>query len=294
MAAASIGQVHRRALDAGTGDRRCNIPACGLASPATWTTSPPLLRVSGLLPKSSSTSRRCSPRPSASSTGDRLPPRGLDPRRPARRAPDFAACPASWRSTADILAMSRSTASRWNRHDRRPRPGDRVMAQLIGFRSASCVSAVPPDPDRPQLRQLPLRRRQRRLALLDFGATRFAEPVVAAYRRLMAGTVRGDRAAMGEAAQAIGAISGRHPSAAQARRRDRPLRHRLRAAAPPWRLRLRRQRPALRLRDAGLKLSMERLPAPASRRALPAPQARRPVALAALDDGCASAAPWST
>ena len=97
-----------------------------------------------------------------------------------------------------------------------------------------------------------------RLALLDFGATRpYAEPVVEAYRRLMAGTVRGDRAAMGEAAQAIGYFQ-EHIHAAQ---RDavidlfatacEPLRH-------PGAYDFGTSDLPLRLRDAGLKLSMER------------------------------------
>ena len=94
--------------------------------------------------------------------------------------------------------------------------------------------------------------------LLDFGATRpYAEPVVEAYRRLMAGTVRGDRAAMGEAAQAIGYFQ-EHIHAAQ---RDavidlfatacEPLRH-------PGAYDFGTSDLPLRLRDAGLKLSMER------------------------------------
>ena len=97
-----------------------------------------------------------------------------------------------------------------------------------------------------------------RLVLLDFGATRpYAEPVVEAYRRLMAGTVRGDRAAMGEAAQAIGYFQ-EHIHAAQ---RDavidlfatacEPLRH-------PGAYDFGTSDLPLRLRDAGLKLSMER------------------------------------
>ena len=97
-----------------------------------------------------------------------------------------------------------------------------------------------------------------RLILLDFGATRpYAEPVVEAYRRLMAGSVRGDRVTMGEAAQAIGYFQDN----IHAHQRDavidlfeiacEPVRH-------PGAYDFGTSDLPLRLRDAGLKLSMER------------------------------------
>ena len=134
---------------------------------------------------------------------------------------------------------------------------DRIAGLLIGllFRELFEFRLIQTDPNFANYR---FDAASGRLVLLDFGATRpYAEPVVEAYRRLMAGTVRGDRAAMGEAAQAIGYFQ-EHIHAAQ---RDavidlfatacEPLRH-------PGAYDFGTSDLPLRLRDAGLKLSMER------------------------------------
>ena len=97
-----------------------------------------------------------------------------------------------------------------------------------------------------------------RLVLLDFGATRpYPGTVIEAYRGLMAGAIRGDRAAMSTAAQEIGYFQDN----IHAHQRDavidlfatacEPLRHTGAYDFGTSDL-------AVRLRDAGLKLSMER------------------------------------
>jgi len=134
---------------------------------------------------------------------------------------------------------------------------DRLASLLIGllFRELFEFRLIQTDPNFANYR---FDAASGRLVLLDFGATRpYAEPVVEAYGRLMAGTVRGDRAAMGEAAQAIGYFQ-EHIHTAQ---RDavielfatacEPLRH-------PGAYDFGTSDLPLRLRDAGLKLSMER------------------------------------
>ena len=134
---------------------------------------------------------------------------------------------------------------------------DRVGSLLIGllFRELFEFRLIQTDPNFANYR---FDAASGRVVLLDFGATRpYAEPVVEAYRRLMAGTVRGDRAAMGEAAQAIGYFQDN----IHAHQRDavidlfeiacEPVRH-------PGAYDFGTSDLPLRLRDTGLKLSMER------------------------------------
>ncbi|MGD9870480.1 MAG: ABC1 kinase family protein [Thauera sp.] len=134
---------------------------------------------------------------------------------------------------------------------------DRIASLLIGllFRELFEFRLIQTDPNFANYR---FDAASGRLVLLDFGATRpYAEPVVEAYRRLMAGTISGDRAAMSEAAQAIGYFQ----DDIHAHQREavidlfeiacEPLRH-------PGAYDFGTSDLALRLRDAGLKLSMER------------------------------------
>lgn len=134
---------------------------------------------------------------------------------------------------------------------------DRIASLLIGllFRELFEFRLIQTDPNFANYR---FDAASGRLVLLDFGATRpYAEPVVEAYRRLMAGTISGDRAAMSEAAQTIGYFQ----DDIHAHQREavidlfeiacEPLRH-------PGAYDFGTSDLALRLRDAGLKLSMER------------------------------------
>ncbi|HHW64900.1 MAG TPA: AarF/ABC1/UbiB kinase family protein, partial [Rhodocyclaceae bacterium] len=134
---------------------------------------------------------------------------------------------------------------------------DRIASLLIGllFRELFEFRLIQTDPNFANYR---FDTDSGRLVLLDFGATRaYTEPVVAAYRQLMAGTIRGDRAVMSEAAQAIGYFQDN----IHAHQREavidlfeiacEPLRH-------PGPYDFGTSDLAVRLRDAGLALSTDR------------------------------------
>lgn len=265
-AAASIGQVHRaRTRDGQELAIKLQYPGVRRSIDSDVDNVATLLRVSGLLPKSLDLAPLLA-------EAKRQLHEEADYRREAENlhrfggllgdAQDFVlprAVDALTRS--DILAMSWvegvavESLAEPQAADQVLR--DRVASLLIGllFRELFEFRLIQTDPNFANYR---FDAASGRLVLLDFGATRpYAEPVVEAYRRLMAGTVRGDRAAMGEAAQAIGYFQ-EHIHAAQ---RDavidlfatacEPLRH-------PGAYDFGTSDLPLRLRDAGLKLSMER------------------------------------
>ena len=265
-AAASIGQVHRaRTRDGQELAIKLQYPGVRRSIDSDVDNVATLLRVSGLLPKALDLAPLLA-------EAKRQLHEEADYRREAENlhrfggllgdAQDFVlprAVDALTRS--DILAMSWvegvavESLAEPQAADQALR--DRVASLLIGllFRELFEFRLIQTDPNFANYR---FDAASGRLVLLDFGATRpYAEPVVAAYRRLMAGTVRGDRAAMGEAAQAIGYFQ-EHIHAAQ---RDavidlfatacEPLRH-------PGAYDFGASDLPLRLRDAGLKLSMER------------------------------------
>ena len=134
---------------------------------------------------------------------------------------------------------------------------DRIASLLIGllFRELFEFRLIQTDPNFANYR---FDTDSGRLVLLDFGATRaYTEPVVAAYRQLMAGTIRGDRAVMSEAAQAIGYFQ------------DNIHAHQREAVIDLFEIACEPLRPpgpydfgtsdlAVRLRDAGLALSTDR------------------------------------
>ena len=265
-AAASIGQVHRaRTRDGQELAIKLQYPGVRRSIDSDVDNVATLLRVSGLLPKALNLAPLLA-------EAKRQLHEEADYRREAENlhrfgdllgnAQDFVlphAVDALTRS--DILAMSWvegvavESLAEPQAADQALR--DRVASLLIGllFRELFEFRFIQTDPNFANYR---FDTASGRVVLLDFGATRpYAEPVVEAYRRLMAGTVRGDRAAMGEAAQAIGYFQ-EHIHTAQ---RDavielfatacEPLRH-------PGAYDFGTSDLPLRLRDAGLKLSMER------------------------------------
>lgn len=134
---------------------------------------------------------------------------------------------------------------------------DRIASLLIGllFRELFEFRLIQTDPNFANYR---FDTATGRLVLLDFGATRaYPQTVVEAYRRLMAGTIRGDRAAMSEAAQTIGYFQDN----IHAHQRDAVIDLFATACEPlchTGAYDFGTSDLAARLRDAGLKLSMER------------------------------------
>ena len=265
-AAASIGQVHRaRTRDGEELAIKLQYPGVRRSIDSDVDNVATLLRVSGLLPKALDLAPLLA-------EAKRQLHEEADYRREAENlhrfgdllgnAQDFVlphAVDALTRS--DILAMSWvegvavETLADPQAADQALR--DRVASLLIGllFRELFEFRFIQTDPNFANYR---FDAASGRVVLLDFGATRpYAEPVVEAYRRLMAGSVRGDRVTMSEAAQAIGYFQDN----IHAHQRDavidlfeiacEPVRH-------PGAYDFGTSDLPLRLRDAGLKLSMER------------------------------------
>lgn len=265
-AAASIGQVHRaRTHDGQELAIKLQYPGVRQSIDSDVDNVATLLRVSGLLPKALDLAPLLA-------EAKRQLHEEADYRREAESLgrfgallagePDFVLpAPVDALTRSDILAMSwvegvpvESLADP-QVADQALR--DRVASLLIGllFRELFEFRLIQTDPNFANYR---FDTASGRLVLLDFGATRpYAEPVVEAYRRLMAGTIIGDRAAMSEAAQTIGYFQDN----IHAHQRDavidlfatacEPLRH-------PGAYDFGTSDLALRLRNAGLKLSMER------------------------------------
>lgn len=263
LAAASIGQVHAAQLK--SGERlaiKVQYPGVRQSIASDVDNVATLLRVSGLLPRTLDFAPLLEEaKRQLHDEADYLKEAAYLEAYRGRLADhgDFA-LPTVHRAltTPDILAMGFMDGVPIESLDAAPQAErDRVLGLLFEllFREIFEFRCVQTDPNFANYRY---NEASGRLVLLDFGATRpYAEPVVEAYRRLMAGTVRGDRAAMGEAAQAIGYFQ-EHIHTAQ---RDavielfatacEPLRH-------PGAYDFGTSDLPLRLRDAGLKLSMER------------------------------------
>ncbi len=265
-AAASIGQVHRaRTHDGQELAIKLQYPGVRRSIDSDVDNVATLLRVSGLLP------RELDFAPLLAEAKRQLHEEA-DYRREAENLQRFGSLLAedtdfvlpqavAALTRSDILAMSWvdgvAVESLADPQAAEPALRDRVASLLIGllFRELFEFRLIQTDPNFANYRFDPA---TGRLVLLDFGATRaYPETVVEAYRRLMAGTLRGDRAAMGEAAQTIGYFQDN----IRAHQREavidlfqiacEPLRH---AGAYDFGT----SDLAVRLRDAGLKLSMER------------------------------------
>lgn len=262
-AAASIGQVHRaRTHDGQELAIKLQYPGVRQSIDSDVDNVATLLRVSGLLPKALDLAPLLA-------EAKRQLHEEADYRREAESLDSFGrlladeadfvlprALTALTRS--DILAMTWVDGAAVESLTDAAQPlRDRIANLLIGllFRELFEFRLIQTDPNFANYR---FDAASGRLVLLDFGATRpYAEPVVEAYRRLMAGTISGDRAAMSEAAQAIGYFQ----DDIHAHQREavidlfeiacEPLRH-------PGAYDFGTSDLALRLRDAGLKLSMER------------------------------------
>ncbi|MFP5402649.1 MAG: ABC1 kinase family protein [Gammaproteobacteria bacterium] len=265
-AAASIGQVHRaRTRDGEELAIKLQYPGVRRSIDSDVDNVATLLRVSGLLPKALDLAPLLD-------EAKRQLHEEADYRREAANLQRFAGLlagadefllpqPMAALTRSDILAMSwvegvavesladPQTADQAQR--------DRIAGLLIGllFRELFEFRLIQTDPNFANYR---FDAQGGRLVLLDFGATRaYPEAVVEAYRRLMAAAIRGERAAMGEAAQAIGYFrDGIHAHQREAvidlfATACEPLRH---AGAYDFGA----SDLAVRLRDAGMKLSMER------------------------------------
>ncbi len=265
-AAASIGQVHR----ARTGDGqelaiKLQYPGVRRSIDSDVDNVATLLRVSGLLPKGLDLAPLLD-------EAKRQLHEEADYRREADNLQRFASLladagdfvlpqPVAALTRSDILAMSWvegvAVESLADPQAADQALRDRVASLLIGllFRELFEFRLVQTDPNFANYRFEP---ETGRLVLLDFGATRaYPDAVVEAYRRLMAASIRGDRTAMGEAAQAIGYFRDDiHAHQREAvidlfRIACEPLRH-------PGAYDFGASDLAVRLRDAGLKLGMER------------------------------------
>lgn len=265
-AAASIGQVHRaRTRDGEELAIKLQYPGVRRSIDSDVDNVATLLRVSGLLPKALDLAPLLD-------EAKRQLHEEADYRREAANLQRFAGLlagadefllpqPMAALTRSDILAMSwvegvavesladPQTADQAQR--------DRIAGLLIGllFRELFEFRLIQTDPNFANYR---FDAQGGHLVLLDFGATRvYPEAVVEAYRRLMAAAIRGERAAMGEAAQAIGYFrDGIHAHQREAvidlfATACEPLRH---AGAYDFGA----SDLAVRLRDAGMKLSMER------------------------------------
>lgn len=134
---------------------------------------------------------------------------------------------------------------------------DRIAGQLIGllFRELLDFQLIQTDPNFANYRYAPA---TRKLILLDFGATRaYSSEVVEAYKQLIGGTLRNNRHQMTDAARKIGYFQeGIHDHQLEAvldlfAEACEPLRH-------TGTYDFGRSNLPQRIRDAGLRLSMER------------------------------------
>jgi predicted unusual protein kinase regulating ubiquinone biosynthesis (AarF/ABC1/UbiB family) len=262
-AAASIGQVHRaRTHDGQELAIKLQYPGVRRSIDSDVDNVATLLRVSGLLPKELDVAPLLD-------EAKRQLHEEADYRREAENlrrfgnllaeASDFVLPqPVEALTRSDILAMSWVDGVAVESLVEAAQPlRDRIASQLIAllFRELFEFRLIQTDPNFANYR---FDTATGRLVLLDFGATRaYPETVVEAYRRLMAGTIRGDRAAMSEAAQTIGYFQDN----IHAHQRDAVIDLFATACEPlchTGAYDFGTSDLAARLRDAGLKLSMER------------------------------------
>ena len=262
-AAASIGQVHRaRTHDGQELAIKLQYPGVRRSIDSDVDNVATLLRVSGLLPKSLDVAPLLE-------EAKRQLHEEADYRREAENLQRFGSLladandfvlpqPVDALTRSDILAMSWVEGVAVESLADAPQAlRDRIATLLIGllFRELFEFRLIQTDPNFANYR---FDAASGRLVLLDFGATRpYSGTVVESYRRLMAGAIRGDRAAMSTAAQEIGYFQ----DTIHAHQRDavidlfatacEPLCH---AGAYDFGA----SDLAVRLRDAGLKLSLDR------------------------------------
>ena len=262
-AAASIGQVHRaRTRDGQELAIKLQYPGVRRSIDSDVDNVATLLRVSGLLPRSLDVGPLLE-------EAKRQLHEEADYRREAENLRRFGSLLADANDfvlpqAVDALTRSDILAMSWvegvaveSLADAPQALRDRIASLLIGllFRELFEFRLIQTDPNFANYR---FDAASGRLVLLDFGATRpYSGTVVESYRRLMAGAIRGDRAAMSTAAQEIGYFQ----DTIHAHQRDavidlfatacEPLRH---AGVYDFGA----SDLAVRLRDAGLKLSLDR------------------------------------
>jgi predicted unusual protein kinase regulating ubiquinone biosynthesis (AarF/ABC1/UbiB family) len=262
-AAASIGQVHRARTRAGEELAiKLQYPGVRRSIDSDVDNVATLLRVSGLLPRSLDLAPLLA-------EAKRQLHNEADYRCEADNLQRFGALladavefvlpqPVAALTRSDILAMSWVDGVAVESLADAAQPlRDRIASRLIGllFRELFEFRLIQTDPNFANYR---FDTASERLVLLDFGATRaYSATVVEAYRRLMAGAIRGDRAAIGTAAQEIGYFQDK----LHAHQRDAVLDLFATACEPlchTGAYDFGASDLAVRLRDAGLKLSLER------------------------------------
>ena len=262
-AAASIGQVHRaRTHDGQELAIKLQYPGVRRSIDSDVDNVATLLRVSGLLPKSLDVAPLLE-------EAKRQLHEEADYRREAENLQRFGSLLADANdfvlpqavdalTRSDILAMSWVEGVAVESLTDAPQVlRDRIAGLLIGllFRELFEFRLIQTDPNFANYR---FDAASGRLVLLDFGATRpYSGTVVESYRRLMAGAIRGDRAAMSTAAQEIGYFQ----DTIHAHQRDAVIDLFATACEPlchPGVYDFGASDLAVRLRDAGLKLSLDR------------------------------------
>ena len=262
-AAASIGQVHRaRTHDGQELAIKLQYPGVRRSIDSDVDNVATLLRVSGLLPKSLDVAPLLE-------EAKRQLHEEADYRREAENLQRFGSLLADANdfvlpqavdalTRSDILAMSWVDGVAVESLTDAPQAlRDRIATLLIGllFRELFEFRLIQTDPNFANYR---FDTASERLVLLDFGATRpYSGTVVESYRRLMAGAIRGDRAAMSTAAQEIGYFQ----DTIHAHQRDAVIDLFATACEPlchPGVYDFGASDLAVRLRDAGLKLSLDR------------------------------------
>ena len=262
-AAASIGQVHRaRTHDGQELAIKLQYPGVRRSIDSDVDNVATLLRVSALLPRSLDVAPLLE-------EAKRQLHEEADYRREAENLQRFGSLladtpefvlpqPVAELTRSDILAMSWVEGVAVESLADAPQPlRDRIASLLIGllFRELFEFRLIQTDPNFANYR---FDTASERLVLLDFGATRpYSGTVVESYRRLMAGAIRGDRTAMSTAAQEIGYFQDN----IHAHQRDAVIDLFATACEPlchPGVYDFGASDLAVRLRDAGLKLSLDR------------------------------------
>ena len=262
-AAASIGQVHRaRTRDGQELAIKLQYPGVRRSIDSDVDNVATLLRVSGLLPRSLDVAPLLE-------EAKRQLHEEADYRREAENLRRFGSLLADANefvlpqavealTRSDILAMSWVEGVAVESLADAPQAlRDRIATLLIGllFRELFEFRLIQTDPNFANYR---FDAASGRLVLLDFGATRpYSGTVVESYRRLMAGAFRGDRAAMSTAAQEIGYFQ----DTIHAHQRDAVIDLFATACEPLCHTGVYdfgASDLAVRLRDAGLKLSLDR------------------------------------
>lgn len=262
-AAASIGQVHRARTHDGQGLAiKLQYPGVRRSIDSDVDNVATLLRVSGLLPRSLDVAPLLE-------EAKRQLHEEADYRREAENLQRFGGLLANTPEfvlpqAVDALTRSDILAMSWvegvaveSLADAPQALRDHVASALIAllFRELFEFRLIQTDPNFANYR---FDAASGRLVLLDFGATRpYSGTVVESYRRLMAGAIRGDRAAMSTAAQEIGYFQ----DTIHAHQRDAVIDLFATACEPLCHADVYdfgASDLAVRLRDAGLKLSLDR------------------------------------